>query len=234
MDGMQYTAEEICARLTTRACVRDIFPQLQYDENLKTQVKENLNRAGYEFVDDPISNHYDARIKRQIRSIHQLVEDELGSGLTIQAKALIVILWCHLILPKFDRTLMKELKEEPTVTEDQLYENFKQNIGARQNLRRTLTLLRQYDFIKSVWGQKNRIAAGPRLSTAIEPVTMYDLVKDRVIDFLILENEEQKEQLEQTFAEFTENAGEQNTDELHADSDNSNNEGGREYAGTNQ
>lgn len=218
MTQIRYTSEEICAKLTTRACGRERFPQLEYDNRLRDEVKKNLDRAGYEFVDDPISKHYDARIKPQIRSIQELVENELGSDLTVQAKALIVILWCHLILPKFDRTMRKELTEEPMVTEEQLYENFKQHIGARKNLRRSLTLLRQYDFIKTIWGENNAIAAGPRLTTAIDPVTMYDLVKESTIDFLITENEESKQVIEKELQDLNE--------ELDED-------GGNLYANTN-
>lgn len=196
----EYTPDEICAKLTTGACPRDMFPQLKYNLALKEKVAERLDQAGYEFVDDPISNCYDARIKPHIRSLNDLVEGELGSGLTIQAKAMIAILWCYLILPRIDSTMKEDLKEEPYMTEEQLFENFKQHIGSRQSLRRTLTLLRQYEFIQTLWGKKNAIKAGPRLSTAINPVIMYDLVKDKVIDFLILENEEKMEDVEETFS----------------------------------
>ncbi|MFA9459003.1 hypothetical protein ACERJO_19945 [Halalkalibacter sp. AB-rgal2] len=196
----EYTPDEICAKLTTGACTRDLFPQLKYNLGLKEKVAERLDQAGYEFVDDPISDCYDARIKPHIRSLTDLVEGELGKGLTIQAKAMIAILWCYLILPRIDSTMKEGLKEDPYITEDQLFENFKQHIGSRQNLRRTLTLLRQYDFIQSIWGKRNAIKAGPRLTTAINPVTMYDLVKDKVIDFLIHENEERKEDVEETFS----------------------------------
>ncbi|MGE7696696.1 hypothetical protein ACQKNC_21820 [Lysinibacillus sp. NPDC094177] len=196
----EYTPDEICAKLTTGACSRDIFPHLKYNLALKEKVTERLYQAGYEFVDDPISNCYDARIKPHIRSLNDLVEGELGKGLTTQAKAIIAILWCYLILPRIDSSMNEDLLEDPYITEDQLFENFKQHIGSRQNLRRTLTLLRQYDFIQTVWGKKNAIKAGPRLTTAINPVTMYDLVKDKVIDFLILENEEKKEYVEETFS----------------------------------
>ncbi|WP_052520315.1 hypothetical protein [Aneurinibacillus migulanus] len=217
MSQIRYTAEEICAKLTTKSCNKEMFPQLEYDDRLRNEVKESLNKAGYQFVDDPISKHYDARIKPQIRSIQELVENELGGDLTVQAKALIVILWCHLILPKFDRAIKKELTEEPTVTEEQLYENFKQHIGARQNLRRSLTLLRQYNFIKTVWGQKNTIAAGPRLTTAIDSMTMYDLVRENILNFLIIENEDSKQELEKELKNLKE-----------ADED-----GGNLYANTN-
>ncbi|WP_150908252.1 hypothetical protein [Lysinibacillus fusiformis] len=197
---IEYTPDEICAKLTTGACPRDMFPQLKYNLVLKERVIERLYHAGYEFVDDPISNCYDARLKQQIRSLQELVEGELGKGLTVQAKAMIAILWCYLILPRIDSTMSKDLQEESFVTEEQLYENFKKNIGSRQNLRRTLTLLRQYNFIQTMWGKKNAIKAGPRLSTAINPVTMYDLVKDKVIDFLILENEDKKVDVEETYS----------------------------------
>jgi len=199
---IDYTPDEICAKLTTGACSRDLFPQLKYNFTLKEKVTERLDQAGYEFVDDPISNCYDARIKQHIRSLNDLVEGELGRGLTVQAKAMIAILWCYLILPRIDSTMKEDFQEEAYMTENQLFENFKQQIGSRQSLRRTLTLLRQYDFIQTVWGKKNAIKAGPRLSTAINPVTMYDLVKDKVIDFLILENEVKKEDVEETFSEL--------------------------------
>jgi len=195
----EYTPDEICAKLTTGACSREVFPQLQYNQVLKEMVTTRLDQAGYEFVDDPLSNSYDARIKPHIRSLHDLVEDEIGSGLTTQAKALIAILWCHLVLPKIDRAMKEGLREALTVSEEQLFENFKQHIGRRQSLKRNLSLLRRYDFIKNVWGQKSVIKAGPRLTTAIDPVIMYDLVRDKVIDFLLVENEETTDEVEKTF-----------------------------------
>lgn len=202
MSEFYYTAEEICAKLISGACTKELFPQLEYTDRLREEVKENLSRAGYEFIDDPLSNHYDARIKPRIRSIHDLLKNELGSGLTVQAKALIVILWCNLILPKFDSNMKKDLVREPTVTEEQLYENFKKHIGAKQNLRKTLTLLRKYGFIKNIRKQKNTIVAGPRLSTALDSIVMYNLIKEKIIDFIILENEESREEIEKVYNEI--------------------------------
>jgi hypothetical protein len=205
MSEYYYTAEEICAKLISGACSKELFPQLEYNERLRAEVKENLSRAGYEFVDDSFSNHFDARIKPRIRSINELLKNELGCGLTVPAKALIVILWCNLILPKLNPSMKKDLVREPTVTEEQLYENFKRHIGAKRNLRKTLTLLRQYGFIKNVWGQKNTIAAGPRLSTALDSIVMYNLIKENIIDFIILENEESREEIERVYHEIKNN-----------------------------
>lgn len=212
----EFTPDEICAKLTTGACPRKMFPQLKYNQSLREKVIERLDNAGYQFVDDPISNSYDARIKSHIRSLHNLVGDELGSSLTTQAKAIIAILWCYLIFPKINRAMKMELKEEPTVTEEQLYENFKQHIGSRQNLRRTLTLLRQYNFIEGIWGQKNTLKAGPRLSSAIDAVVMYDLLKDKVIDFIISEEKEEVENafvgLEELERDYNQDFGEKGDD----------------------
>ncbi|ATF15795.1 hypothetical protein A616_28740 [Brevibacillus brevis X23] len=188
-----YTAEEICAFLTTKAYPRKMFPALEYDDQLRETVRQTLDRAGYEFVDDPISKHFDARIKPYIRDMGAFMEDQLsGLDLTIQAKAILAILWCHLILPQYDRQMRKHLHEEPTVNEDQLYENYKMNIGSRQNLRRILTMLRQYDFIQNVWGQ-NAIKAGPRLTTSLDSHVMYNRLKNRLVDFIGREMEEQKQ-----------------------------------------
>lgn len=41
-----YTAEEICAKLTTGSCARSFFPQLRYDSSLKEKVKIRLDQAG--------------------------------------------------------------------------------------------------------------------------------------------------------------------------------------------
>ncbi len=199
-----HDVEEICAFLTTKACPKEMFPELEYDDHLRAKVQETLDRAGYEFVDDPISKHYDARIKSRIREMSTFMEDQLGSiDLTVQAKALLVILWCYLVLPKYDRNMRKQLREEPTVSEDQLYENFKLHIGSKQNLRRVLTVLRQYDFVRTVWG-KNELKAGPRLTTSLDSFTMYNRLKDRLIDFIGKEYESEKQSIVSKFDQLLE------------------------------
>jgi len=201
MDELRhYEVEEICAMLTTRACAKTSLPVLESKPDIRRQVKERLRQAGYEFVDDPFSQHYDARIQKEIRNLNSMLEEQLGGDeLTVQAKALIAILWCNLVLPLYDASRGSRIREEPlTVSEEQLYENFKSHIGARQNLRKVLTLLRQYDFIRPVWGQ-SELQAGPRLTTALDCSTMYDRLRNSMIDFLIDENLRQQHQVNEMF-----------------------------------
>lgn len=185
-----YSAEEICAMLTTGPIPRTELLSLQFDFHLRSEVTQILSSAGYEFVDDPISNCYDARIKKEIYNLNHTLDRELGSmNLTMPAKALIAILWCSLVLPKFDRHFQKNLTEEITITEEQLYENFKEQLGSKTNLKRILTTLKQLGFIETVWGE-SAFKAGPRLSTALDSSIMYDKVKAKLIEFLVNENDE--------------------------------------------
>lgn len=191
MKGLtHYTTEEICAMLTTGPIPRNELLSLQFDFHLRSEVTKILSCAGYEFVDDPISNCYDARIKKEVYNLNHMLEKELGSmNLTMPAKAMIAILWCSLILPKFDRNFQRNLTEELTVTEDQLYENYKEQLGSKTNLKRILTTLKQLGFIETVRGE-SAYKAGPRLTTALDSTTMYDKVKTKLIEFLVNENDE--------------------------------------------
>jgi hypothetical protein len=202
MEGLtNYSAEEICAMLTTRPIPRYELLSLQFDFHLRSQVTETLSQAGYELVDDPISDHYDARIKKEIFNLNHTLERELGSmNLTMPAKALIAILWCSLILPKYDRHFHKTFTEETTITEDQLYENFKEQLGSKTNLKRILTTLKQFGFIETVRGE-GAFKAGPRLSTAIDSTTMYDKVKGKMIEFLVNENDERHRAVKNLFSQ---------------------------------
>jgi hypothetical protein len=196
-----YSVEEICALLTTRPIPKDELLDLQFNLSLKSQVKETLNRAGYEFIDDHLSNHYDARIKRDIRNLDQIFDEEIGSmELTITAKAMVTILWCKLILPKFDYHFVMTHSDELILSEDQLYENYKEHIGSKTHLRRVLTILRQYGFIETVRGE-GAYKAGPRLSTAIDSTIMYERVKGKMIDFLVREHDETHMKVKDTFDE---------------------------------
>lgn len=52
------------------------------------------------------------------------------------------------------------MDEDPHVTEEQLFENFKSQLGSMQNLRKNLTVLKQQGFILGVRGTTSMIA-GP-------------------------------------------------------------------------
>lgn len=188
-----YSAEEICAMLTIKACPKSIFPRLNFDDSFRNDVEKRLHDAGYELVDDPVTYHYDARLLRSITETDAFREGDFPSceGLSVPVKALLVILWCNLILPYYDLSLKRDHHNQPHVTEDQLFENFKKQWGSRQNLRKSLTTLKQYGFIQLVWG-KAQIVAGPRLSTAVDNARLYDHVRSRVINLLVSEIEEQE------------------------------------------
>lgn len=190
-----YLPSEICAMLTLKACPKSMFPRLEFDDPFRKVVEKCLNQAGYELVDDPISRHYDARLSTDVVMTQAFREGDFpsGEGLSIPAKAILVILWCNLVLPKYDTSLKKGLLHELHVTEDQLFENFKKQLGSRQNLRKTLTTLKQFGFIQAVRGTQ-RIVAGPRLSTAIDSAKLYDYVRRQVINLLIEELDEQEKE----------------------------------------
>lgn len=185
--------------LTTRPVPRDELSVLHYDYRLRNQVISILNQTGYEFVDDPISNHYDARIKKEIYNLNHTFEKELGSmNLSTSAKAMITILWCLLILPKYDRQFRQKQIEEITISEEQLFENYKNQLGSKSNLRRILTTLKQLGFIETVRGE-GAYKAGPRLTTALDSITMYEKIKGKIIEFLVNENEEQHRAVKDLF-----------------------------------
>lgn len=209
-----YSPEEVCAMLTIKACPKSMFPQMSYSVDFKNDVQQRLLNVGYELVNDPISSHYDARILRSITESTEFREGDFPScqGFTIPAKALLVILWCNLILPLLESRIKGSTMQKPHVTEDQLFENFKLQWGSRQNLRKSLTTLKQYGFIQVVRGTP-LIVAGPRLSTSIENFRLLDHIRNNVIDLLVSETEE--EESEDSFSISMENS-DQEEGELHA------------------
>ncbi|WP_281868845.1 hypothetical protein [Brevibacillus parabrevis] len=194
-DWYDYLPSEICAMLTLKACPRSMFPRLQFDDQFRNVVAKSLNEVGYELVDDPISGYFDARLSPDVVITQAFREGDFpsGEGLSIPAKAMLVILWCNLVLPKYDPGLKRGLLHELHVTEDQLFENFKKQLGSRQNLRKALTTLKQFGFIQTIRGT-SQIIAGPRLSTAIDSAKLYDYVRKHVIHLLVEEIDEQEKE----------------------------------------
>ncbi|WP_017754502.1 hypothetical protein [Calidifontibacillus oryziterrae] len=126
------TSEEICAVLTIQPISKQYIPQLDFDDYLRKKVINSLAEAGYEFIDDSLSGYYDARLKKEIRTTRPIMEQKLiGNQLNINEKAILVILWCLLVLPRIDHMIRRELRDPLTITEEQLYENFKQHIGPK-------------------------------------------------------------------------------------------------------
>ncbi|MEE4570754.1 hypothetical protein V2U94_24365 [Paenibacillus polymyxa] len=189
LDNYQdFSPTEVCAMLTIKACPKSMFPRLEFDDNFRKDVEGRLEQVGYELVDDRLSHHFDARLKQTVRLSGPFTEGAFlpGDGLSVICKALLVILWCNLILPKYDTDLKKQLNEEPHLTEEQLFENFKSQLGSMQNLRKNLTFLKQQGFIQGIRG-KSSIIAGPRLSTAIDNSRLYEHIRKNVNELLIEE-----------------------------------------------
>lgn len=205
---MDYSPEEVCAMLTIKACPKHLIPRLEFDDTFRTDVTNRLREVGYEFVDDPISQHFDARLSQDIRHLEPFTEGPFppNEGQSVVGKALLVILWCNLILPKYDHSLKKQMDEDPHVTEEQLFENFKSQLGSMQNLRKNLTVLKQQGFILGVRGTTSMIA-GPRLSTAVDNSKLYEQVRKHVIDLLINETDALKEETSLAFTEITKEGG---------------------------
>ncbi|HHY73717.1 MAG TPA: hypothetical protein GX497_10965 [Bacillus bacterium] len=196
------TPEEVCAVLTIQPVPKHILPQLDYDDLLRQKVIHSLSETGYEFIDDSLAGYYDARLKKEIRSTRPIMDQKLsGNQLNVSHKAVIVILWCLLVLPRIDPMIRKELRKPLTVAEDQLYENFKQHIGAKKNLKRIITILRKQQFLEYSSKMKAYIA-GPRLFTAIDSNIMYERVKTHMIHFLVTEQEKQRTALNTSFQNY--------------------------------
>ncbi len=98
---MDYTNEEatlLCSRLLRQGYVKKTeFPNLELDEHLLREVQDKLAQVGLELVLNTYSPFYAVRFQPKTQ---ETIDQSNNLGLKNSEIAMLVILWCKLILPK--------------------------------------------------------------------------------------------------------------------------------------
>lgn len=98
---MEYTNEEatlLCARLLRQGYVKKTeFPTLELDEHLLKEVQDKLAQVGLELVLNTYSSFYAVRFQPKTQ---ETIDQSNNLSLKNSEVAMLVILWCKLILPK--------------------------------------------------------------------------------------------------------------------------------------
>ncbi len=98
MDAIENEAILICARLMRQGYVKkDEFRNLELNERLLQQVQYRLAQVGAKLVLNTYSPYYAVRL---LPEIQENLDESNSLGLKVNEVAMLVILWCKLILPK--------------------------------------------------------------------------------------------------------------------------------------
>ncbi|MCJ8330089.1 MAG: hypothetical protein HRT89_12390 [Lentisphaeria bacterium] len=192
-------AQEICSILMSNgyAPVNE-FRDLLYDELLRNEVERRLDRIGMKLLHNIYSDHWGVALNANTASDDRL-EWSNNLGLDRGAMALMLILWCKLILPKrldqeskkdepghLGQTFKKEMDEKPvqraSISRDQITSEFGAVLGGVTNTSKYLSQLARTKIIKVHSGV---IEEGPLLALVIDEQNLSDeLRRDVMISVL--------------------------------------------------
>ncbi len=196
-------AQEVCSILLSNgyAPVAE-FRDLLLDENLRWQVEKRLNAVGMKLMHNVYSENWGIGLNEQTAADERL-EWSNNFGLDRGAIALLLILWCKLILPKRleqessqkaeggdeeeeePGTLSEtftELEDKPTprasISRDQIIAEFSPLLGGVTNASKYLAQLSRARLIKSYGGI---VEEGPLLSLVIDEASLNDDLRKEVL-----------------------------------------------------
>lgn len=186
--------EEICSVLIANGYVhKDEFRDLLFDEHLREAVGMRLDRVGLKLLHNAYSNYWGIGLNEATTADTRL-EWSNNFGLDRGAMALMLIIWCKLVLPKRlaqetrqpdDGTvapLFPEIEKVPdpkvSVSRDQLVAEFGDLLGGITMTGRYLTQLSRGKLIKLHGGV---IAEGPMLALVIDEARLSDELRREVL-----------------------------------------------------
>ncbi len=98
MDTLEKEASLICARLLRRGYIKkNEIPQLELNERLRRAVQERFQQTGVQLVSNSSSLYYAVRFLPEVQESFETTD---SFGLKANEIAMLVVLWCKLILPK--------------------------------------------------------------------------------------------------------------------------------------
>jgi hypothetical protein len=187
-------AQEICGILIANGHVKKSdFRDLLYDEGLREEVDKRLNAVGLRLVLNVYSESWGVGLNDRTASDDRL-EWSNNFGLARGAMALLLIIWCKLILPKRmaqeerqpeDGTvasLFPEIEEMPqprtSISRDQLVAEFSGLLGGSTNMSKYLAQLSRANLIRAYGGV---IEEGPLLSLVVDEANLSDELRREVL-----------------------------------------------------
>lgn len=98
MEHLDQDATTICAHLLRQGFIpKNRVPNLELDEQLFREVQDYLTQVGMELVHNSYSDYYAVRLSQNIQDD---IDQSNNLGLKNNEIAMLVILWCKLILPQ--------------------------------------------------------------------------------------------------------------------------------------
>ena len=223
-------AEEFCSLLISNGYVPVAeFRDLLYNEDLRELVERRLNGVGMRLIYNVHSEHWGVGLNKNTASDDRL-EWSNNFGLGRGAMALLMILWCKLILPKrleqeaqqedeLQQSLLQETFAElapnaPTprasVSRDQIISEFSQVLGGVTNTSKYISQLARAKLIKTHSGV---IEEGPLMSLVITENELTDELRREVLLFVL----KRERQIKKAADETARSLKQKPTDEENAD-----------------
>lgn len=180
---------EICSLLIANGYLsKEEFRDLIYDESLRASVVAQLDTIGLKLLHNPKSEHWGVGLNHATAADDRL-EWSNNFGLDRGALALLLILWCKLILPKrlADRsaessedkgdasTFFPELDVEPepmsSINRDQIVAEFSDILGGVTLISKYISQLARANLIRTHGGL---IKEGPLLALVVDESKLTD------------------------------------------------------------
>ncbi|SHN50718.1 hypothetical protein [Desulfitobacterium chlororespirans] len=200
---MDLTVPEICSMLIRGFVPKNNLKGLEIDDRKYAQVKESLYAVGLELVNANRTGHYGVRIQENIWGFDEFVK---SNDLTKTAKSLLVLLWGFLVAPTM--ALDEEAGErEYTISKDQIWTNFRKQLGTKVAMNQALAVLTRYKFIIPLRGT-GAYKAGPGLYIYIDQHKMYELFAKAVIRHKVEELQKAVREEESALQEEVQGQGE--------------------------
>ncbi len=211
-------AQEVCSILVANgyAPVTE-FRDLLYDEELRQRVERRLEAVGMKLIYNVYSEYWGVGLNDKTAADDRL-EWSNNFGLARGAMALLLVLWCKLILPK--RLEQEANREDPgllgdvfadildhqpgpvaSISRDQIVAEFGELLGGVTNTSKYLAQLSRAKLIKSHGGI---IEEGPLLSLILDENSMGDELRREVLIHAL----KRERQAQKTAAEMTSAASE--------------------------
>lgn len=186
--------EEICSMLIANGHVqKDEFRDLLYDERLRKKVEARLKSVGLKLLSNAYSEHWGVGLNERT-SADERLDWSNNFGLERGAMALLLIIWCKLVLPKrlaqeerqpedgSVASLFPEIEEIPnprvSISRDQLIAEYAELLGGTTMTHRYLAQLSRAKLVKAHGGI---IAEGPMLPLVIDEVGLSEELRREVL-----------------------------------------------------
>ena len=188
-------AQEICSLLLANGYAPTAdFRDLLYDEELRQRVERRLQSVGMKLLYNVHGDHWGIGLNDNTAADDRL-EWSNNLGLERGALALLLVLWCKLILPKrleqestaeqkgllsaaFAEYLESPPRPAASISRDQIIAEFSQLLGGVTNTNKYLAQLGRAKLIKTYGGV---VEEGPLLALAINEQGLGDQLRREVL-----------------------------------------------------